>query len=279
MRICNLRFIVQVNRAENKNLCGVIMIELIEEIRFCIQNNKLRTALGVALTLPDVCGSIEYKGQNLSVEKRYTKWCEKYLYNEGYTTITPTGEFDKDSGEFYRVIDPIHCYKLRCAYLHSGNAELNQRKNDDFPEFELRISASDQDGIYAEPYTKHNDKIKRIAVDVRHLCNVLCNTAELYYSNHDKSDFIEHSYKIVDVERLFNNWNFCKDKVLEIMNKKKHPYSYDELTEPAKKLSKELEKDISNLDFPEDLYTDGDVKRMISLMEIFLSYYPKATED
>ncbi len=112
------------------------MLEGIDEIRFCLKHNKLRVALGMALTLPDICSKVEFKDAK-EMKYKYIKWCELYLNNEGFVT---TGS-DK-------VIDPKVCYKLRCANLHSGNAELNQRKKDDFPLFELRISSKEDTGIY-----------------------------------------------------------------------------------------------------------------------------------
>lgn len=112
------------------------MLEVIDEIRFWLKHNKLRVALGMALTLPDICSKVEFKDAK-EMKYKYIKWCELYLNNEGFVT---TGS-DK-------VIDPKVCYKLRCAYLHSGNAELNQRKKDDFPFFELRISSKEDTRIY-----------------------------------------------------------------------------------------------------------------------------------
>lgn len=37
------------------------MLEGIDEIRFCLKHNKLRVALGMALTLPDICSKVEFK--------------------------------------------------------------------------------------------------------------------------------------------------------------------------------------------------------------------------
>lgn len=247
------------------------MIELIEEIRFCIKHDKLRSALGMALTLPDICGNIEFKGQNIKVEKRYVGWCDRYLFNEGH--ITAIIGSSHEGGEFgkQRVIDPMYCYKLRCAYLHSGNAILNQREKDDFPEFELRISSSEVNGVYTEPYTTCNDKVKEITVDVRHLCSVLCDTAEKYFYQHNKRDFIEHSFRIVDVEKNAVAWRQCKIKAEDIMMRKKNPSDYNELSESAKVLLKRIREDSSELNFPENLDSVSDREKAISILELLKS--------
>lgn len=247
------------------------MIELIEEIRFCIKHNKLRTALGMALTLPDICGNIEFKEQKVNVEKRYVKWCEKYLFNEGYSTVIIRNNYKGAELDKQRVIDPIHCYKLRCAYLHSGNTILNQREKDDFPEFELRISSSEGNGVYTEPYMACNDKVKKITVDVRHLCGVLCDTAEKYFYQHEKRDFIEHSFRIVDVEKNAVAWRQCKIKAEDIMLRKKNPFNYNELTEPAKDLLKRIREDSSELNFPENLDSVSNREKVITILELLKS--------
>ena len=36
------------------------MLELIEEIEMAISNGLIRCALGMALTLPDICGIVEF---------------------------------------------------------------------------------------------------------------------------------------------------------------------------------------------------------------------------
>lgn len=119
------------------------MLDLITDIENALQNNCLRVALGMALTLPDICGQIEFP--KLRVGERYVKWCDQYLKNQGFIT---SGDSEN------KVISGDRCYKLRCAYLHSSNIELNQRKKDDFPEFRLLMCNKDDNSIYCEPLHK-----------------------------------------------------------------------------------------------------------------------------
>lgn len=162
------------------------MLNLINDIENTIKHNCLRTALGMALTLPDICGQVEYP-EIKAVGERYIKWCDNYLKNQGFITTGDLGD---------KVISGEMCYKLRCAYLHSGNLNLNQRKNDDFPEFHLLMCSKEDDGIYCEPLHKDLEgKDLIITIDVRHLTFVLCNAAKEYYEKHeDKTDFKKSSY-------------------------------------------------------------------------------------
>ena len=50
------------------------MLKLINEIRTSVKAGLFRCALGMALTLPDICGQVEYPKEK-SVGKRY----EEYL--------------------------------------------------------------------------------------------------------------------------------------------------------------------------------------------------------
>lgn len=62
------------------------------------------SALALALTLPDICGSIEYPNEG-KVGVRYRNWCDTW------------GRMLAVSG--------ADCYALRCAYLHSGSEEFS----------------------------------------------------------------------------------------------------------------------------------------------------------
>lgn len=177
------------------------MIDLIKEIRYCIEHNQLRVALGMALTLPDVCGKVEY-GDTYKVGERYISWCDKYLFSN--FTLIPKSNNDKCGQK-----DSEYCYKLRCAYLHSGNSNLNQQEKDNFPVFELSITTSEDAGIYVNkfPLTKDNtlDLQGSIRIDVRQLCKEICNAAERYYELHDEKEFVDHQFHILDVEKIVYN--------------------------------------------------------------------------
>lgn len=175
------------------------MLDLISEMEKALQNGFLKVALGMALTLSDICGQVEYPEIKV-VGERYIKWCDNYLKNQGFIT---TGE----SGD--KVISGDMCYKLRCAYLHSGNLELNQREKDDFPMFRLLMCNKDNKGIYCEPLHKDlQGKDLIITIDVRHLTIVLCNAAKEYYKQHKKNeDFKKHHIIIDDVEKIVNSMN------------------------------------------------------------------------
>lgn len=203
------------------------MLELINEIENALKNNCLRVALGMALTIPDICGQVEFP--KLNVGERYSKWCDKYLNDQGFVT---TGNSED------KVISGNMCYKLRCSYLHSGNLELNQRKNDDFSEFHLLMCSKDDRGIYFEPlHMGSQGKDLIVTIDVRHLTRVICNAAKEYYELYgNKDDFKSHHILIEDVEEISNIVQIAKQVAFDIISKKKDKTDLRELSENAKNL-------------------------------------------
>ena len=211
------------------------MIELIKEIKACVKANLFRCALGMALTLPDICGKVAYPAIG-SVGERYEKWCREYLFNQGYV---PAHDVDysktPDEWEPVRVIEPEMCYKLRCVFLHSGNFELNQRENDSFPIFKLHISSTRENGAYTDRNMRDNNNIiQEVSLDVRKLVKVLCNAAEEYYTKcEEKEKFANHETLIIDAEKESNSYakEKCKDVQLQESEKEER---WQELSKLAK---------------------------------------------
>lgn len=214
------------------------MLDLIHDIEIALENGNIRCALGMALTLPDICGIVEFPGCN-KVEKRYVGWCDSYLFNQGFF---PSRIIDVDNpskqGELSRAITGDMCYKLRCAYLHSGNLELNQRESDDFPVFHLQLTSSEENGIYMGKDSQNTKgKIQDKYIDARHLIRVLCNAANDYYkSSSNKEKFKNHHVDILDIEYEMRRVEASKAKFLKRQKEKDNIRSYDELSEEAKEM-------------------------------------------
>ena len=75
--------------------------------------------LSLALTLPDICGSLEEPGAKNSA-KRYVSWCEKWLARRFGTNLSAAD-----------------IYQLRCSLVHSGTAEINPEKVKNYRDFEF----------------------------------------------------------------------------------------------------------------------------------------------
>ena len=94
------------------------MEKRIQEARNCIDNGLYEAALALALTLPDICGQVEYPALK-KVGERYTKWIDDFVDSKGlYDPL-----FDAVGG--FEHLESQDIYKLRCAFLHSGDQDIS----------------------------------------------------------------------------------------------------------------------------------------------------------
>lgn len=86
--------------------------EIVSEVNCLLRDGYPYSALGMALTLPDICGNIAYP--KMGTGERYRKWFDEFAL--------PLGNWPTESD--FITLNGAVCYKLRCAYLHKGNFDL-----------------------------------------------------------------------------------------------------------------------------------------------------------
>lgn len=96
------------------------MQDFIEAIDKSAENDNWYGALFIALSLPDICGKIEYPEENSS-QRRYAAWFEKYV-QPNYTHNVGAEE------EVTVFLSGNDCYALRCAYLHEGGYDITGQR-------------------------------------------------------------------------------------------------------------------------------------------------------
>lgn len=156
------------------------MIELyIMNIRDALRNKCYFPALALTLTLPDVCGAVEYPKET-SVAKRYIEWYDKCL-GEAVAQIEKQPYL---SGEVV--------YNLRNTFLHTGspNIDSNKVKEEDNRLDRFILILGDATVILESTFFIDTPSVKYrlIAVDITHLCDMICNAALCYYE-HNKDKF------------------------------------------------------------------------------------------
>jgi hypothetical protein len=193
--------------------------EKIKDIRNAIDNECFLSALALALTLPDVCGKVEFLKE--VGRKVYIDWFDKY--------VLPYYQDDSEYDNEYEgtQFDGKACYSLRCAYLHSGNMDIeNGKLRVKINQFDLCISSTKDSGIYVDKCgvitSNYSDEIVySVRLDVRKLCKTLCDAAEKYFKNHqNKGMFKEHEIHIINMEeemfRLNPNYKPISAEELQI---------------------------------------------------------------
>ena len=176
------------------------MEEKIKDIRSAIDNRCFLSGLALALTLPDICGKVRYPREKY--KGPYIKWVDEYVTpyychpDDKFEGIYKNTEFN---GEV--------CYSLRCAYLHSGNIDLQEQNKDILINpFDLCISSNQDNSIYSEMQGVttsdfSGEKKYSLRLDLRRLCNTLCDVAEKYYQKHEnKKLFLEHTIHIINMD-------------------------------------------------------------------------------
>jgi hypothetical protein len=87
-----------------------------DAVRKSLENKNWYAALTLALTLPDICGRLEFPNKNSS--KRFIHWFNDYLLDK-YTRNNIWGTHVFLNGE--------DAYALRCAYPHQGEVNIEEQ--------------------------------------------------------------------------------------------------------------------------------------------------------
>lgn len=157
------------------------MQDICLSVNVAIEKGCYLAALALALTIPDIYGAVEYP--HLSDEgftqKRYVKWFDKNV-RDYHETIRAINGIEKGPHPKYPAMDGYICYKLRCKVMHCGGADIGVPDLD----FSLIIHEGSQDnpsdstGIWTRPWD--DKKIKKLGIDVVHLCGALSKAGQAY---------------------------------------------------------------------------------------------------
>lgn len=171
---------------------------LIQDIRKALENELYFVALNSALTLPDICGNVEYPKEKSS-RKRYISWYDKEI-----------GKYEKDPNEKddMSYLSGEVIYTLRCSLLHEGNPNVQNdklREAKPIDDFSLIIQKSNQFDIYFDGsissiiINSEDRQIRKYEMNVRRICMILCGAAESYYE--ENIERFHFNYKIIDWDR------------------------------------------------------------------------------
>lgn len=165
------------------------LLEKIKEIEQCLDYELWQSALALALTIPDICGLVEYSDSQMKgkVKSRYTGWFKKHV--ENYFT-----QYNTDRGSYFTA---DMCYALRNAFLHSGSDNI---QNKTVYKFDLRVNSCNSYGI------DDNSNLTHVVIDVGELCHNICHAARAFYITCDNKDaFEDNECNWLDIKE----WSEC----------------------------------------------------------------------
>lgn len=114
----------------------------IEGIEKGISSENWIVTIMAALTLPDICSSLEGKKKG----EDYIDWFNEYVseyrmtfhsskalkmantYEESLAAVEKLSSFDDIEEETHEYLNGVNVYALRCAILHNGDGEVGTQK-------------------------------------------------------------------------------------------------------------------------------------------------------
>lgn len=175
----------------------------VNDIKCSLQNKCYFSALSLALTLPDICGRIEYP--NKTVGEHYIEWYDKYIGN-----FLEANQKELADGNPWLSGEVI--YNLRNTFLHQGSPTIEGTKvkevTNQLDTFALILGDDTKLSNFTMNFDIGNGRIiyRAIGIDVTHLCNTICDCALWYYEN-NKERF-EFSINVITQEEMFSTDNF-----------------------------------------------------------------------
>ena len=200
-----------------EELCGIdvsfIFLDLVREVEWNIRDQRWQSALALALTLPDICGSIAYP----EIVKKYRDG--RIVLNRQNHPTRDVGNqyirwFDSYAAPFFKVYqndeEPYicgeRCWQLRCEYLHQNKGFFNEEKSRNV-RFHLGVNCGTS--VCRLDTAGRTNGSMDIRIDIEQFCLRMCQAAKAYYekTHREKSfdlyntpvlDFIERSAPATD---------------------------------------------------------------------------------
>ncbi|MGX5557798.1 hypothetical protein [Bacillus thuringiensis] len=153
-------------------------------IRQAVKEENWYAALTFALTLPDICGKLEFKSQGST--KRYVQWFNENLLEKYSMTLF---------GNKIVFLSGKDAYALRCAYLHGGEVDINEQ----------RIKEVLSAFVFVAPdkgRAAHCARIEdQLLLRVDEFCEDICSAVDVWVENNkENKDMQKSADKILEIK-------------------------------------------------------------------------------
>lgn len=191
-----------------------MIYRIIKEIESSLTNDNFLAALGLALTLPDICGKAEYPNEGRT-SVRYKDWYNEYVGKyerppDIYSNDDPSRVVNDDmpymSGEIV--------YSLRNCFLHQGTPSIDKDKIHEprcqVTHFTLTIASAMNGGSSSVSHNCFMDAERRtLEINIVNLCCKLCLVAKSYYNdNKERFDFFQYDLQDKRIDGVDLMWGF-----------------------------------------------------------------------
>lgn len=199
----------------------------IQEIEWNVQDGRWQSALALALTIPDICGGLEYpelvkryrdgrimedrKGEPArDVGSQYIRWFNDFAAD--YFKRTPADGQPYLSGE--------RCWQLRCEYLHQNKGFSNDSSGEQIY-FHLGLNCGTSICMTQPRETKQQNG--HIWLDIHQICSRMCLAARAYYeTNYEKKDFSLYHTPVLDFVQQANPGEKIEKTIAIVCSRKEY---------------------------------------------------------
>ena len=162
-----LRFFEDIKECKKENP----LEKYLTDIEKALNSSAHLSACALALTLPDICRKIQYP--EISKRAGYAKWFDDWIFDTYYYKPEPSNNKVEDINNV--VFNGEVCYLLRCAFLHSGNTEIEDEKDRyHINRFELCINSKSElqyGETYGLEWEDENNKLWHIRINIIEFIN------------------------------------------------------------------------------------------------------------
>ena len=169
----------------------------LQEIENLLSSKYYQAALALALTVPDICSKVEFPDEKIT-GKRYAKWFTLHVEHNFEPVHLPEDENDTALDYSKRALNGEMCYKLRCAFLHSGSDDINETRQvtpinaDAYPDYSVTFDfVLSEDTTWLTCGTDDHEKTKHFSyyIAIPKLCRCICAAAKECIRKHGKDAF------------------------------------------------------------------------------------------
>lgn len=157
--------------------------QFLSDIKNSLINRNWYSALSLALTIPDICSSVE--NPDVRGKSRYIRWIEDNLHKI----------------DLYKFIPASDVYALRCSFLHNGTNDISEQKAQ-------QVIESYKFVYPAEQLQMHLNKAGNVMqLDVAIFSLDMTLAAEQWIDlNKDNTQMNKEATKIMTIENSDNGW-------------------------------------------------------------------------
>lgn len=182
-------------------------LDRVREVEWNIGDHRWQSALALALTLPDICGSIAYP----EIVKKHRDG--RIVLNRQNNPTRDVGSqyirwFDNYAAPFFKVYqndeEPYicgeRCWQLRCEYLHQNKGFSNEEKGRNV-RFHLGVNCGTS--VCRLDTAGQVNGSMDIRIDIEQFCLRMCQAAKSYYEKtHQEKSFDLYNTPVLDfIER------------------------------------------------------------------------------